>query len=164
MVFGFSQKTTNNFCVMEPFLPLMSFIMFSSSTVLSCTESGVVQHWRETECLVSVQLFQGNNFLVKIYFQVNFEVCKNCEFSGICLILTPPQYRKVEYQQIFVQRDSLLLQLSPGMDNKVKKCLAVDANRYSNFCYTKLTVLNKYQNGDFTSSTVASHQKSIFDF
>ena len=62
---------------MEPFLPLMSFIMFSSSTVLSCTESGVVQHWKETECLVSVQLFQGNNSLVIIYFQVNFEVWKN---------------------------------------------------------------------------------------
>ena len=34
----------------------------------------------------------------------------------------------------------------------------------ANLPYTSLTVLNKYEKGDFTSSTVAFYQKSVFDF
>ena len=36
--------------------------------------------------------------------------------------------------------------------------------RHTNLPYTQLTGLNKYQKGDFTSSTIAFYQKSIFDF
>ena len=36
--------------------------------------------------------------------------------------------------------------------------------RHTKLPYTQLTALNKYEKGDFTSSTVAFYQKSIFDF